>query len=369
MANRHTTHPNDLLSREKQFQKMLNYQKKELHDALRALHYNIRFNTKLCAHDLEWAQRGATQCPEIIANNNGDAIGFRHIRNPALFLKWVTPCVQQIVTLASPWRKATPNTAFDEQTSTYHNTKTTTYPKNTHSKKKQNTTKNTNNHKTHQKRRLKSSGPWWHHMPPTKDAWWSSLASPLSTLRASASHLLNANNIQQKPSVLIWQIPMLERIVLHVKKKAWRLLLSVSTTTPSVHNQSPMRLHPTWACNHHRLHSRRWMNIVASAANLHLCFASLLNVSSISSLLCLCSIPKKMSYVPLYHSTNIFSVLHAKPLSKIRIIVVVGKSASFLFGFLTNPKMFALYPSSRSRVMFLAVAFSYHPFLASSLFN
>ena len=109
---------------------------KEMHDALRALHYNMRFNTKLCAHHLEWAQRGARQSPEIIANNNSDAIGFNHIRNPALFLKWITPCVQQIVTLASPWWKGTPIPL-----SINKRKHTTTYQKNTHSTKTQNTTK------------------------------------------------------------------------------------------------------------------------------------------------------------------------------------------------------------------------------------
>ena len=61
---------------------------------------------------------------------------------------------------------------------------------------------------------------------------------------------------------------MIERIVLHVQE--------TDVTAPSfcvdqnpVHYQSPLKLHPTCACNHHCLHSCRWMNVAASAANLH----------------------------------------------------------------------------------------------------
>ena len=53
------------------------------------------------------------------------------------------------------------------------------------------------------------------------------------------------------------------------------------------------------------------MILAASAASLHPSFASLLNCSSISSFLSLCSIPKKISHF--------LSVLHADPLSKVHL--------------------------------------------------
>ena len=56
--------------------------------------------------------------------------------------------------------------------------------------------------------------------------------------------------------------------------------------------------------------------LAASAANLYLCLASLLNCSSISSLLILGSIPKKMSKVPLYLLIYFVSVLQAEPFNK-----------------------------------------------------
>ena len=56
--------------------------------------------------------------------------------------------------------------------------------------------------------------------------------------------------------------------------------------------------------------------LAASAANHHLCLASSLNCSSISSLLILCSIPKKMSKVPLYLLIYFLSVLQAEPVQE-----------------------------------------------------
>ena len=53
--------------------------------------------------------------------------------------------------------------------------------------------------------------------------------------------------------------------------------------------------------------------VTASAADLHPCLASLLNYSSISSRLILCSIPKKMSKAPLYHLVYFLSEHQAEP--------------------------------------------------------
>ena len=105
----------------------------------------------------------------------------------------------------------------------------------------------------------------------------------------------------------------------------------------------------------------------ASAANRHPCFAFLLNLSSISSLFSLRSIPKKMSYVLLYLSMYKFSLLQGKPLSKRHIIVVAGLSASDLLGFLASPHMFALAVFTLHQILgviLLAVSFSDKPSLA-----
>ena len=59
------------------------------------------------------------------------------------------------------------------------------------------------------------------------------------------------------------------------------------------------------------------MILAASAASLHPSFASLLNCSSISSFLNLCSVPKKISNVPLYLLMYFLSALQADPLSKV----------------------------------------------------
>ena len=155
MANRHTTHPNDLLSREKNTSKKCWITRKRI--ARRTAHLTLQH---VIQHKTlrAWLGMGTTwwryikftrRSPEIIANYNGDAIGFRHIRNPALFLKWVTPLRPTNCHLASPWRKATPNTAPETQ----H--KKDNIPKK-HKHKIQRI--NTNSHKTHNKRRLKSSG-------------------------------------------------------------------------------------------------------------------------------------------------------------------------------------------------------------------
>ena len=149
-------------------------------------------------------------------------------------------------------------------------------------------------------------------------------------------------NSPQKPSILIWQIPMIERIVLHVQEK--------DVTAPSfcvdqnpVNYQSPLKVHPTCACNHHCLHSCRWMNVAASATNLHPW--PVLDPEE-----------DVIRAVVQYHKH--LSRAHAEPLSKIHIIVVAGLSTSYLSGFLTSPKM-----------LFLAVSFSYKPSLAIHCFQ
>ena len=58
--------------------------------------------------------------------------------------------------------------------------------------------------------------------------------------------------------------------------------------------------------------------LAASAANIHPSFASLFTCSSVSSFLNLCSIPKKISNVPLYLLMYFFSVLQTDPFSKVR---------------------------------------------------
>ena len=138
----------------------------------------------------------------------------------------------------------------------------------------------------------------------------------------------------------------------------------LSTTTPkpiSFANET----HPTCACNPHCLHSLVCTG--ASAANRHPCFVFLLNLSSISSLFRLRSIPKKMSYVLLYLFMYKFSLLQGKPLSKRHIIVVAGLSASDLLGFLASPQMFALAVFTLHQVLgviLLAVSLSDKPSLA-----
>ena len=110
-------------------------------------------------------------------------------------------------------------------------------------------------------------------------------------------------------------------------------LFFVDETTPkpiSIANET----RPTCASNPHCLH--QLVCTGASAANRHPCFAFLLNLSSISSLFSLRSIPKKMSYVLLFLSMYKFSLLRGKPLSKRHIIVVAGLSASDLLGFLAS---------------------------------
>ena len=69
----------------------------------------------------------------------------------------------------------------------------------------------------------------------------------------------------------------------------------------------------------------------ASTADLHPCLGTLLGCSSISSLLILCSIPKKMSKVPVYHLIYIFSVPQAEPLNKVHHTVCDGFRISRLF--------------------------------------
>ena len=133
MANRHTTHRNDLLSREKHFQKKTELPEKELHDAPCILHYNMRFNTKLCAHDLEWAQRGGDTLNYQTESRNQRQLQQRRDRfqthpqsRPLLEMSY--PLRPTNCHLASPWRKATPNTAPETQ----H--KNDNIPKNTNTK-------------------------------------------------------------------------------------------------------------------------------------------------------------------------------------------------------------------------------------------
>ena len=127
--------------------------------------------------------------------------------------------------------------------------------------------------------------------------------------------------------------------------------------------------HPTCACNPHCLH--QLVCTGASAANRHPCFAFLLNLSSISSLFSLRSIPKKMSYVLLCLFMYKFSLLQGKPWSKRHIIVIAGLSASDLLGFLASPQMFALAVFTLHQILgviLLAVSVSDKPLLQSIWF-
>ena len=69
--------------------------------------------------------------------------------------------------------------------------------------------------------------------------------------------------------------------------------------------------------------------VAASAVNLHPSLASLLNYSSISSFLDLCSCPKKISHLPLCLLIFFLSLLHADPFSKVHF----NSFASFSFQF------------------------------------
>ena len=100
------------------------------------------------------------------------------------------------------------------------------------------------------------------------------------------------------------------------------------------------------------------MILAASAASLHPSFASLLNCSSISSFLSLCSVPKKISHF--------LSVLHADPLSKVHL----SSFASFfhfgpVFSFWLLPPLWNLLrPSPLFHSDFLLLP----PFLVSILY-
>ena len=107
---------------------------KELHDAPRILHYNMWFNTKLCAHDLEWAQRGGDtlNLPDGVQKSSPITTATRSGSDTSAIPRssWnESPlCVQQIVT--SPRREEKPLRIPLPK----HNTKRTTYPKNTNTK-------------------------------------------------------------------------------------------------------------------------------------------------------------------------------------------------------------------------------------------
>ena len=64
--------------------------------------------------------------------------------------------------------------------------------------------------------------------------------------------------------------------------------------------------------------------LAAPAACVHPCLDSLLTCSSISSLLIPCSIPKKMSKVPLHLLTYFFLAHHAEPFNKVHLTAFVG---------------------------------------------
>ena len=73
--------------------------------------------------------------------------------------------------------------------------------------------------------------------------------------------------------------------------------------------------------------------LAALAANHHPSLASLLNCSSISSFLNLCSIPKKISHFPLCLFTYFCSVLHADPFRNVHLNLF----SSFLISVLSTP--------------------------------
>ena len=95
-------------------------------------------------------------------------------------------------------------------------------------------------------------------------------------------------------------------------------LLSIATTTPPevcLRSSSP---------------AVSSVILAALAANLHPSFASLLNYSSIFPFLNLCSIPKKVSKVPLYLLICFLSVLQVEPFSNAHLISF--PPLSFQFG-------------------------------------
>ena len=84
---------------------------------------------------------------------------------------------------------------------------------------------------------------------------------------------------------------------------------SLSTTAPK--SLSSATKTPLHACLQFSLLAFSSVILAASAANLHPCYTSLWNCSSISSFPILLSIPKKMRKVPLYLVMYFFSVLYA----------------------------------------------------------
>ena len=173
-----------------------------------------------------------------------------------------------------------------------------------------------------------------------------------------------------KPSVLLWQTRILERVVPHFQ--------ATDVNAPSFFVDD----NPEANINRQRDSTRRvlaihtactrWCVLVRLLQTAILASPFFLNLSSISSLLSLCSIPKKKSYVLLYLTMYKFSLLQGKPLSKRHIIVVAGLSASDLLGFVTNPQMFALAVFTLHQVLgviLLPVSFSDKPSLAIYCFH
>ena len=114
--------------------------------------------------------------------------------------------------------------------------------------------------------------------------------------------------------------------------------------------------------------SQRVLAILTASCQLQtsiLCLDSLLNCYSISSLVILCSIPKKLSKVPLFLLFFFFSVHHAEPFSKMHLAVVDGFCTSFLVFLLHRSRNFPL--SFLSAKLFSTISFS-HRVSSSFLF-
>ena len=155
MANRHTPHPNDLLSREKHFQNMLNYQKKNC-TTHRASHTTTCDSTQNFAR-MTWKGHN------VVAKKNHQTESWNHRQLQQRRDRFQRhPQSRTLLERSHPLRPANchPRFAVKKSHSQYRSRNTTQKRQHTQNKHKHKIQQiNTNSYKTHHKHRWKFSGP------------------------------------------------------------------------------------------------------------------------------------------------------------------------------------------------------------------